>query len=152
MGTTMPITFRTELLPSDRAAIRAMVDRTGVFNAVGLDCAVELADGGLQRARQAATTSCCRARRPRGRLRLLPPHRLTVGSYDLYWIAVDKSVQGQGPGRKLMDKVAEIIRRGRRPECLHRDFHEAALSSHPSVLRALRLPFGGYARRFLRPR
>ena len=38
------------------------------------------------------------------------PIALTVGSYDLYWIAVDKSVQGQGLGKKVMDKVAEIIR------------------------------------------
>ncbi len=38
------------------------------------------------------------------------PIALTVGSFDLYWIAVDKSVQGQGLGRKIMDKVAEIIR------------------------------------------
>ena len=35
---------------------------------------------------------------------------LTVGSYDLYWIAVDKSTQGMGLGRKIMDRVAEIIR------------------------------------------
>ena len=38
------------------------------------------------------------------------PIALTVGSYDLYWIAVNKSAQGLGLGRKIMDKVSEIIR------------------------------------------
>ena len=53
----MPITFRTELLPSDRAAIRSLVESTGVFNPVELDCAVELADDAWKKVRQPAITS-----------------------------------------------------------------------------------------------
>ena len=53
----MPITFRTELIPSDHAAIRSLVESTGVFNAVELDCAVELAEERVKKARPAAITS-----------------------------------------------------------------------------------------------
>jgi D-alanine-D-alanine ligase len=107
----MSITFRTELTPADCDRIRAIVESTGVFNAVELDCAVELADERLQSGPasgyyfvfaehdgQVVGYAC------------YGPIALTVGSYDLYWIAVDKSAQGLGVGRKLMDKVAEIIR------------------------------------------
>ena len=44
------------------------------------------------------------------------PIALTAGSYDLYWIAVDKSTQGLGLGRTLLEKSEQIIRQegGRR--------------------------------------
>jgi ribosomal protein S18 acetylase RimI-like enzyme len=106
----MSLTFRTDLMPGDRGRIRAMVESTGVFNAVELDCAVELADERLKQGPasgyffvfaeldgQVVGYACY------GQI------ALTVGSYDLYWIAVDKSAQGIGLGRKIMDKVAEII-------------------------------------------
>jgi len=107
----MPLTFRTELRPADRDVIRAMVESTGVFNAVELDTAVELADERLaegpasgyhfvfaEQDGQVLGYAC------------YGPIALTVGSYDLYWIAVDKSAQGLGLGRKIMDMVGEIIR------------------------------------------
>ncbi len=106
----MSLTFRTELVPDDCGRIRAMVESTGVFNAVELDTAVELADERLSEGPasgyffvfaeldgQVVGYAC------------YGPIALTVGSYDLYWIAVDKSAQGLGLGRKIMDKVAEII-------------------------------------------
>jgi len=107
----MPITFRTELNAADRAAIRCLVESTGVFNAVELDCAVELADERLKEG-PASGYHFVFAELD-GRVvgyACYGPIALTVGSYDLYWIAVDKAVQGQGLGRKIMDKVAEIIR------------------------------------------
>jgi ribosomal protein S18 acetylase RimI-like enzyme len=33
-----------------------------------------------------------------------------LGSYDLYWIAVDRSTQGQGLGRLLMEEVKNRVR------------------------------------------
>ena len=137
----MPITFRTELNAADRAAIRCLVESTGVFNAVELDCAVELADERLKEG-PASGYHFVFAELD-GRVvgyACYGPIALTVGSYDLYWIAVDKAVQGQGLGRKIMDKVAEIIRGGRWPARLHRDLDEAAVPGDAGVLRALRLP------------
>jgi ribosomal protein S18 acetylase RimI-like enzyme len=107
----MPITFRSELKPEDRAAIRSLVESTGVFNAVELDCAVELADDCLKEGPSSGYHFVFAELD--GRVvgyACYGPIALTVGSYDLYWIAVDKSVQGQGLGRKIMDKVTEIIR------------------------------------------
>jgi ribosomal protein S18 acetylase RimI-like enzyme len=107
----MPLTFRTELTPDDRGRIRAMVESTGVFNAVELDTAVELADERLKQG-PASGYHFVFAELD-GRIvgyACYGPIALTVGSYDLYWIAVDKSAQGIGLGRKIMDKVAEIIR------------------------------------------
>jgi GNAT superfamily N-acetyltransferase len=107
----MSLTFRTELTPDDRAHIRAMVESTEVFNAVELDCAVELADERLEEG--PASGYHFVFAELEGRVvgyACYGPIALTVGSYDLYWIAVDKSAQGLGLGRKIMDKVAEIIR------------------------------------------
>jgi ribosomal protein S18 acetylase RimI-like enzyme len=43
------------------------------------------------------------------------PTPLTVGTWDLYWIAVDPAAQGQGIGHALMERVeAEIRARGGR--------------------------------------
>ncbi len=107
----MSLTFRTELTPADRDRIRKMVESTGVFNAVELDTAVELADERLKHG-PASGYHFVFAEQD-GRVvgyACYGPIALTVGSYDLYWIAVDKSIQGQGLGRKIMEKVAEIIR------------------------------------------
>lgn len=43
----------------------------------------------------------------------------TVGSFDLYWIAVDPAAQGSGVGQRLMEHVEEEVRaRGGRMVCL----------------------------------
>jgi ribosomal protein S18 acetylase RimI-like enzyme len=43
----------------------------------------------------------------------------TIGSFDLYWIAVDPAAQGTGVGQRLMEHVEEEARkRGGRMVCL----------------------------------
>jgi GNAT superfamily N-acetyltransferase len=107
----MSITFRNDLIQSDLPAIRAMVESTGVFNSVELDCAVELAEDRLQKGTKSEYNFLFAEMD--GRVvgyACYGPIALTEGSYDLYWIAVDKAMQGHGLGRKIMDKVVEIIR------------------------------------------
>jgi GNAT superfamily N-acetyltransferase len=114
---TNPFTFRNELTPADPERIRSLVKSTGVFSPVEVDCAVELPEERLakgpasgyhfvfaERDGQAHGYAC------------YGPIALTVGSYDLYWIAVDKSCQGQGLGQLLLAEVEELVRRegGRR--------------------------------------
>ena len=43
----------------------------------------------------------------------------TVGSFDLYWIAVDPAAQGTGVGQRLIEHVEEVVRqRDGRMVCL----------------------------------
>lgn len=103
--------FRDELQPADVEWIRQLVLSTGVFSPVEVDVAVELAEERLAKG-PASGYHFFFAERD-GRVygyTCYGPIALTVGSYDLYWIAVDKATQGQGLGRQLMDKTMERIR------------------------------------------
>jgi ribosomal protein S18 acetylase RimI-like enzyme len=39
------------------------------------------------------------------------PTPITTGTWDLYWIAVDHEIQGQGVGRKLMEAAENEIKK-----------------------------------------
>jgi GNAT superfamily N-acetyltransferase len=111
------VTFRCELEAADCERIRALVESTRVFSAVEKQVAVELAEERLAKGPAsgyhfvfaewggAVHGYACYG-----------PIALTVGSYDLYWIAVDKASQGRGLGRALLEKVEELVRQegGRR--------------------------------------
>lgn len=95
--------LRSEVRHSDRDAVRAIVERTEFFRADEVDVAVELVDEHLARGLAsgyhfvfgeqdgAVVGYACYG-----------PIACTVASYDLYWIAVDPTRQGQGIGRRLM--------------------------------------------------
>ncbi len=106
-----PIVFRCTVQPDDRNRVRAIVASTGVFSPVEIKVAVELLDERLEKgppsgyhfifAEQADSTlgyAC------------YGPIALTAASYDLYWIAVDKTCQGQKIGQLLLAKSEELIR------------------------------------------
>jgi ribosomal protein S18 acetylase RimI-like enzyme len=115
---TQPTTaLRCQVCPADREVVRRIVSSTGFFRPDEVDVAVELVDERLGRgdasgyffvfAEQSTRTigySC------------YGPIACTVASYDLYWIAVEKSCQGQGLGRRLLEDAESRIRRagGRR--------------------------------------
>ena len=106
-----PFTFRSNLIPSDLDHIRSMVESTGVFSPVEVECAVELAQERLDKGPASGYHFVFAEREGRvlgyacyGEI------SLTHGSFDLYWIAVDKSTQGQGLGRLVMEKVDELVR------------------------------------------
>jgi D-alanine-D-alanine ligase len=109
--TDRSIDFRYEVRPEDRENVRRLVDSTGVFSPVEIDVAVELVDERLQRGPESgyhfvfaehegrAVGYACYGQIP-----------LTTSSFDLYWIAVDKSCHGQKIGRALLEKSEELIR------------------------------------------
>ena len=106
-----PYTFRYDVTPADLPRIRELVQSTNVFSPVEVATAVELAEERLAKG-PASGYHFIFAQRD-GRVlgySCYGPIALTVGSYDLYWIAVDKSTQGQGLGRLLMEKTEEVIR------------------------------------------
>jgi len=102
---TQPLNIRREPLPEDRENVRRLVESTGVFSPVEIEVAVELIDDRLSRgpasdyhflfAEQAGRVVgyACYGRIP-----------LTAASFDLYWIAVDRSLPGGGIGRALLSK------------------------------------------------
>ena len=51
-----------------------------------------------------------RARRPAGRLDLLGPTPCTLGTFDLYWMAVDPAAQGAGIGTALIRAMEDRLR------------------------------------------
>jgi D-alanine-D-alanine ligase len=109
--------FRYEPRASDREHIRELVAATGHFSPAEFDIAVELVEERLAKGPasgyefvflddgDALIAYACYGEIP-----------CTVGSYDLYWIAVDPARQGQGLGRLVMREVERLVheRGGRR--------------------------------------
>jgi D-alanine-D-alanine ligase len=109
--TPAPIVFRLEVQDDDRTRVRDIVASTGVFSPVEIDVAVELVDERLAKGPPsgyhfifAQREDCTLGYACYG------PIALTAASYDLYWIAVDKTCQGQKIGKLLLAKSEELIR------------------------------------------
>jgi ribosomal protein S18 acetylase RimI-like enzyme len=50
---------------------------------------------------------------------LYGPVPVTVGNFDIYWIATDPGIQGKGYGRRLMEAAEQdLLQRGARLICL----------------------------------
>jgi len=102
--------LRTEVHPTDTAAVRRIVESTGLFRPGETDVAVELVQAFLDKGpasgyefvfaeqKGEVVAYACFGR-----------NSLTVQSWDLYWIAVEKSLQGHGLGRVLLDHVQQHI-------------------------------------------
>lgn len=117
------VVLRSEVLPTDREAVRRVVASTGFFRQDEVDIAVELVDERLARgaasgyeflfAENAQSSA-------EGESRVLAyacygEIPCTVASYDLYWIAADVAAQGRGLGGMLLTACeADIRRRGGR--------------------------------------
>lgn len=91
----------------DRAAIARILAATDAFSPAEIDVALELVDEPREAgyrfvvAEQAGTVAgyACFGATP-----------CTVGTYDLYWIAVDPTLQSKGLGRALLDAVESAVR------------------------------------------
>jgi ribosomal protein S18 acetylase RimI-like enzyme len=109
--TDQSLACRHELVADDRDAVRRLVESTGVFSPVEVDVAIELVDDRLNRGRESdyhfvmaeldgrVVGYTCYGAVP-----------LTAASFDLYWIAVDKSLQGRKIGQSLLARTEELIR------------------------------------------
>ena len=101
----MDFAYRDTPLPSDVEAVAAMVENTGFFRNDEVDVAVELVQEYLAKGEDsgyyfwfADRTSSSNS--PAGYV-CYGPTPCTIGSFDLYWIVVDKECQGHGLGRIL---------------------------------------------------
>jgi GNAT superfamily N-acetyltransferase len=109
--TDQAVTFRCDVRPEDRESVRRMVASTEVFSPVEIDVAVELVDDRLEQGPQSDYHFLFAEHEGRtvgytcyGKI------ALTAASFDLYWIAVDKSFHGRKIGRLLLEKTEELIR------------------------------------------
>jgi D-alanine-D-alanine ligase len=105
------IKFRATVTQQDRQNVREIVTSSGFFNEDEINIAVELVETRLQKGmesgyhfvfadagNQTVAYSC------------FGPVPATKYSYDLYWIAVHKTLCGQGIGKSLLKKSEQIIR------------------------------------------
>lgn len=106
----MNVTLRDRVLPSDAQAVRDIVASTGFFYEPEIDVAVELIEDRITRG-DASDYQFLFADMD-GRTvgyACFGPIACTVGSYDLYWIAVRSDVRSQGVGRMLIEETERRI-------------------------------------------
>lgn len=101
--------WRDRVRDRDRDAVRRLVAATGFFSPAEQEIAVELVDDALIHG-QAAGYEFIFADANEGNGGLTGyacygPIPARAGDYDLYWIAVDPSLQRRGLGRQLIEEV-----------------------------------------------
>ena len=105
-----PLLFRENVLPGDNSAVRAIVASSGFFYDHEIEVAVELVEERQEKGLKSGyfflfaeqdgrvVGYCCY-----GHI------ACTIGSFDLYWIAVHNDCRGQGIGKILLKKNEELI-------------------------------------------
>jgi ribosomal protein S18 acetylase RimI-like enzyme len=109
--TSSGLSFRDEVLAADTENVRRIVESTGFFSAAEVEVAVELVENRLAQGLRSGYHfvfadfggdtigySC------------FGPIACTVGSFDLYWIAVEATHRSQGIGRRLLAEGERLIR------------------------------------------
>lgn len=105
-----PVTYRHDIEPSDLDAILNIVQSSGFFSSAEIELARELAADRLEHGRQSSYQFLFA--QESGQVvgftcyGLIPA---TVGSYDLYWIAVSEAMRGRGLGKILLQKTESLI-------------------------------------------
>jgi len=111
---TLPtgLQLREEPIPTDRDAIRRIVADSGFFTDAEIDIAVELVDERLAKGPASGyeflfieSSETVVGYASYGEI------PCTTGSYDLYWVAVDKSQQRRGLGKLLVELVEDRLRK-----------------------------------------
>ena len=108
------------LKPEDLPALTRILRETGAFTEAEVDCALELLHTVLDQPRQQDYLVLVAEAEgmPVGYI-LYGAVPLTLGNYDIYWIATDPAIQGRGHGRQLLSRVeADLRAQGARLICL----------------------------------
>ena len=104
------VKLRSEVRQTDAAAVRRIVQSTGLFRPAEIDVAVELVETRL--AKGPASGYEFLFAEQKGEVvgyACFGPNTLTVASWDLFWIAVEQQLHGQGIGRLLLDEAQRRI-------------------------------------------
>lgn len=95
----------------ERVDIERIVRSTGNFNDVEVGVALELFDDWTRNGEESGYIFS--VVEEEGAIRgyaCWGPTPMTIGTYDLYWIAVEKSAQGRGFGRALLESAEADVR------------------------------------------
>ena len=104
-------TLRQQVTASDREAVRRIVTQTDFFRSDEIDIAVELVDERLLKGAASGYEFLLADCGPDVVGYACYGHiACTLGSYDLYWIAVAPSFQGHGLGQVLLCESERLIR------------------------------------------
>jgi GNAT superfamily N-acetyltransferase len=100
-----------QTVPADRGAVRRMLDETGFFRPDEIIVAMEVFDdalkGGPEGPYRSFTLDCEGA--PAGWV-CFGPTACTVGTFDVYWIAVSPRYQAKGFGTALLAHAEKLIK------------------------------------------
>lgn len=110
MNPMKQILYRQEIRPDDLDAIESIVRSSGFFSPAEIDIARELASDRLLHGKQSAYEFLLAE--SGGQVvgyTCYGPIPATVGSYDLYWIAVSESMRKKGLGKALLTKTENLI-------------------------------------------
>ncbi len=102
--TSADVSFRDQARPADGAAVRRILESTGFFYEHETAVAVELVDERLAKG-EASGYHFLFAEDAGGNVlgyTCFGPIACTVGSFDLFWIAVHNDCRGQGLGQRLL--------------------------------------------------
>ncbi len=106
--------WREEPAGADRESVGKLTAATGFFRPDEVAVAVELVEERLEKG-AASGYYFCFADNADGSLAgyvCYGPIPCTIGSYDLYWIAVANQLQGRGLGKALMRKAETAAKAG----------------------------------------
>ena len=107
----MEINYRNHLIPSDREAIKSILESTRVFYDFEIKVAIEIIDDFLVKGPESGYSFIIAENEGKvlGYVNFgLTP--CTAISWDVYWIAVDKQFMNMGLGKILLAKAEEMIR------------------------------------------
>ena len=94
---------------ADRDRVAEIVEATGVFRPDEADIALEVFDGAVERPGVDYNALGAYEQDEMVGFACFGPTPCTIGTWDLYWIAVDPAGHRQGVGRKLMDACEQRI-------------------------------------------
>lgn len=99
------------LAPNDRTPLAELLNRIETFTPEEVSCALELIDGALTPNNPDYQARCAARDGKLVGYVCYGPTPMTVGTFDLYWIASDPLVRGQGVGAALVSAMEGDIRR-----------------------------------------
>lgn len=102
--------FRDTVIPGDRQEVRLIALSSGFFRPDEVDVAVELVDEVLAKGEASGYhfIFALIEGRPAGFV-CFGSIPCTIGSYDLYWIAVEEKYRARGIGKKLLVRAEQQI-------------------------------------------